>query len=93
MGSLCIKPVRVKACGSSAAPLFDPRPADLATRPSGVAVQAARDFYHSAAYQNAREKRLTAAELKMTLLEGVPERRDGPPQRVSTMKSVPLPVS
>ena len=30
----------------------------------------ARAFYHSAAYQAAREKRLTAAEFRMTLLEG-----------------------
>ena len=30
----------------------------------------AREFYHSAAYQAAREKRLTAAEFRMTLLEG-----------------------
>ena len=30
----------------------------------------AREFYHSAAYQTAREKRLTAAEFRMTLLEG-----------------------
>ena len=56
-------------------------------------VQAARDFYHSAAYQAAREKRLPAAEFRMTLLEGAPERRDVPLQRVSRMKSVPLPVS
>jgi uncharacterized protein (DUF1330 family) len=30
----------------------------------------ARDFYHSAAYQAARQKRLSAAEFKMILLEG-----------------------
>jgi uncharacterized protein (DUF1330 family) len=30
----------------------------------------ARDFYHSAAYQAAREKRLPAADFKMVLLEG-----------------------
>lgn len=35
-------------------------------------VETARDFYHSAAYQAAREKRLTAAEFRMTLLEGPP---------------------
>jgi uncharacterized protein (DUF1330 family) len=33
----------------------------------------AREFYHSAAYQAAREKRLTAAEFRMTLLEGPPD--------------------
>ncbi len=31
----------------------------------------AREFYHSAAYQAAREKRLPAADFKMVLLEGV----------------------
>jgi uncharacterized protein (DUF1330 family) len=30
----------------------------------------ARAFYHSAAYQTARAKRLTAADFRMTLLEG-----------------------
>jgi uncharacterized protein (DUF1330 family) len=30
----------------------------------------AREFYHSAAYQAARAKRLSAAEFRMTLLEG-----------------------
>jgi uncharacterized protein (DUF1330 family) len=30
----------------------------------------ARDFYHSAAYQAARLKRLSAAEFRMTLVEG-----------------------
>jgi uncharacterized protein (DUF1330 family) len=30
----------------------------------------AREFYHSAAYQAAREKRLSAADFRMTLLEG-----------------------
>jgi uncharacterized protein (DUF1330 family) len=33
----------------------------------------AREFYHSAAYQAARVKRLTAAEFRMTLLEGSPD--------------------
>jgi uncharacterized protein (DUF1330 family) len=32
----------------------------------------ARAFYHSAAYQAARQKRLTAAEFRMTLVEGPP---------------------
>ena len=32
----------------------------------------AREFYHSAAYQAARAKRLPAAEFRMTLLEGAP---------------------
>jgi uncharacterized protein (DUF1330 family) len=36
-----------------------------------TAVQA-RAFYHSAAYQAARQKRLQAAEFRMTLLEGPP---------------------
>jgi uncharacterized protein (DUF1330 family) len=35
----------------------------------------AREFYHSAAYQAARAKRLTAAEFRMTLLEGPPDVR------------------
>ena len=30
----------------------------------------ARDFYHSASYQTAREKRLSAADFRMTLIEG-----------------------
>ena len=30
----------------------------------------ARDFYHSASYQTAREKRLSAADFRMTLVEG-----------------------
>ena len=33
----------------------------------------ARAFYHSASYQAAREKRLAAAEFRMTLLEGPAE--------------------
>lgn len=33
----------------------------------------AREFYHSAAYQAARAKRLSAAEFWMTLLEGATE--------------------
>lgn len=33
----------------------------------------AREFYHSAAYQAARAKRLSAAEFRMTLLEGAPD--------------------
>jgi uncharacterized protein (DUF1330 family) len=33
--------------------------------------EAARSFYHSTAYQAAREKRLGAAEFRMVLLEGV----------------------
>jgi uncharacterized protein (DUF1330 family) len=33
-------------------------------------VEHAREFYHSAAYQAARKKRLSAAEFRMTLLEG-----------------------
>jgi uncharacterized protein (DUF1330 family) len=33
-------------------------------------VARAREFYHSAAYQAARAKRLLAAEFRMTLLEG-----------------------
>ena len=32
-----------------------------------------RGFYHSAAYQAARAKRLSAAEFRMTLLEGATE--------------------
>jgi uncharacterized protein (DUF1330 family) len=32
----------------------------------------ARAFYHSAAYQAARQKRLSAAEFRMTLVEGPP---------------------
>ena len=32
----------------------------------------ARQFYHSAAYQAARARRLSAADFKMTLLEGPP---------------------
>jgi uncharacterized protein (DUF1330 family) len=32
----------------------------------------ARAFYHSAAYRAARQKRLTAAEFRMTLVEGPP---------------------
>ncbi len=32
----------------------------------------AREFYHSATYQAARQKRLHAAEFKMLLLEGTP---------------------
>ena len=32
----------------------------------------ARAFYHSAAYQAARQKRLPAAEFRMTLVEGPP---------------------
>jgi uncharacterized protein (DUF1330 family) len=32
----------------------------------------AREFYHSAAYQAARKKRLSAAEFRMILLEGHP---------------------
>src|SRR5262245_38512756 len=32
----------------------------------------AREFYRSAAYQTARERRLAAAEFRMTLLEGPP---------------------
>jgi uncharacterized protein (DUF1330 family) len=28
------------------------------------------DFYHSASYQTAREKRLSAADFRMTLIEG-----------------------
>ena len=32
----------------------------------------ARAFYHSAAYQAARQKRLAAAEFRMTLVEGPP---------------------
>lgn len=35
--------------------------------------QHARAFYHSAAYQTARERRLTAADFRMTLLEGPAE--------------------
>jgi uncharacterized protein (DUF1330 family) len=35
-------------------------------------VAQAREFYHSAAYQAARAKRLTTAEFRMTLLEGAP---------------------
>jgi len=37
----------------------------------GTAAQA-RAFYHSAAYQAARQKRLSAAEFRMTLVEGPP---------------------
>lgn len=33
-------------------------------------VAKAREFYHSAAYQAARQKRLSAAEFRMTLVEG-----------------------
>ena len=36
-------------------------------------VAQAREFYHSAAYQAARVKRLSAAEFRMTLLEGAPD--------------------
>ncbi len=36
-------------------------------------VAQAREFYHSAAYQAAREKRISAAEFRMTLLEGAAE--------------------
>ena len=32
----------------------------------------AREFYHSGAYQAAREKRLSAADFRMTLVEGPP---------------------
>jgi uncharacterized protein (DUF1330 family) len=32
----------------------------------------AREFYHSAAYQTARQKRLSAADFRMTLVEGPP---------------------
>ena len=32
----------------------------------------AREFYHSAAYQAARVKRLSAAQFRMTLVEGPP---------------------
>ena len=35
-------------------------------------VAQARAFYHSAAYQAARQKRLSAAEFRMTLVEGPP---------------------
>jgi uncharacterized protein (DUF1330 family) len=46
------------------------------TRATGIALLEldsaahAHEFYHSAAYQTAREKRLTAAGFRMTLLEG-----------------------
>ena len=36
-------------------------------------VAQARDFYHSAAYQAARAKRLAAADFRMTLVEGASE--------------------
>lgn len=36
-------------------------------------VETARNFHRSAAYQAAREKRLTAADFRMTLVEGAPE--------------------
>ena len=37
-----------------------------------VSVEVAREFYHSAAYKAARQKRMGAAEFKMLLLEGAP---------------------
>ncbi len=50
-------------------------------------VAQAHEFYHSAAYQAARAKRLSAAEFRMTLLDGAsdPARaRRGPPAPTSS---------
>jgi uncharacterized protein (DUF1330 family) len=61
---------RYIVAGARPGPLEGAFDADRVVVVEFESVAEARDFYHSAAYQAARAKRLGAAEFRMLLLEG-----------------------